>query len=681
MANIVRVSGNNETCKSPIDMDLFLHYSLIPSAFIILVLSFLHRRINKMRLDEKMALLNRRFGLVMPLDFIGTFSNRWSYGFAFGGMANKVMILFSEEYLPFQAPTWAKAIVVLVGALEVGFSYYPIFACLSTGFKLVGSVLGFLYTLTWFILSVWDIASCPNGEIIGDYQKLIINWPSLLCLAFLMARFVHIFVKALSVHLGLVAGTTEASTFLQEHQTQHVLQLLKKVINKNKQKSWFQLKIYDWDPHFKYPSRMVGTAVLALICLYIFVVVEYYSVMNYAFSVLNLLKEEFEKLMSFSNDTQQYLPSIVQMEEFVSVAQTTWTITTFLSCGTSVSYVIHILVCYRKHIKRLWVGERSFLAVKFQTPKSSESVAAIARYSGWQIAYIMWGYFIMHIVQFLFGLFVAYSFALPIKHGQGLQMLKGYGIGVLTIGIVIALMIIQVMMASTFFLQKKISPEDKGKPLALNNRKAFHTFNYFFFFYNVILGIGACLFRLLCSFVLGTWLVARIDRTIMQKGHESPDMGYATWVGMIFVDHYHTNPVLVCFCHILLKSHYERKLQIYPEYSFFPRSSGTSRVSPRARTRWLLLYTLLNNPKLILLRKQQSECNSREIEPHGMARDKLALAYVFAANWENICETPHEAHCVNLSQVRVRVSHDAENESGDKMQTIADAVDSDTGSI
>lgn len=662
-------------------MNLFLHYSLIPSAFIILVLSFLHRRVNKMRLDEKMALLNRRFGLVMPLDFIAAFSNRWSYGFAFGGMANKVMILFSEEYLPFQAPTWAKAIVFLIGALEVGFSYYPIFACLSTGFKIVGSVLGFLYTLTWFVVSVWDIASCSYGEIIGDYQKLIINWPSLLCLAFLMARFVHIFIKALLVHLRIVAATTESNSFLQEHQTQHVLQLLKKDINKCKQKSWFQRKIYDWDPHFKYPSRMVGTSVLALICLYIFVVVEYYTVINYAFSVLHRVKEEFEDLMKSSNDTQQYLPSIVQMEEFFSVSQTTWTVTTFLSCGTSISYVVHILVCYRKHIKRLWVGERSFLALKLQTPKSSESVAAIARYSGWQIAYIMWGYFIMHIVQFLFGLLIAYSIVLPIKHGQGLQTLKGYGIGLLTIGIVISLAILQVVMASTFFLQKKISPEDKGKPLALNNRKAFHTFNYFFFFYNVILGIGACLFRLLSSFVLGTWLVARIDRTIMQKGHESPDIGYTTWVGMIFVDHYHTSPVLVCFCHILLKSHFERKLQIYPEYSFFPRSSGTSRISPRARTRWLLLYTLLNNPKLILLRNHQSEHDSSGTEPQQMASDKIALAYALAANWENICETPHESHCVNISQVRMRVPHDAVNEFGDKTQTISGVVDSDTGGI
>lgn len=55
----------------------------------------------------------------------------------------------------------------------------------------------------------------------------------------------------------------------------------------------------------------------------------------------------------------------------------------------------------------------------------------------------------------------------------------------------------------------------------------FHNFNYFLFFYNVLLGLGACLSRLLISCILGTWLIARIDRTIMQNGYEGVDMG--TW--------------------------------------------------------------------------------------------------------------------------------------------------------
>lgn len=56
-------------------------------------------------------------------------------------------------------------------------------------------------------------------------------------------------------------------------------------------------------------------------------------------------------------------------------------------------------------------------------------------------------------------------------------------------------------------------------------RKAFHCFNYFFFFYNVVMGFSNCILRLLCSIVVGTWLVSRIDRSIMQRGYEGIDAG------------------------------------------------------------------------------------------------------------------------------------------------------------
>ncbi|XP_030776143.1 stimulated by retinoic acid gene 6 protein-like [Rhinopithecus roxellana] len=98
----------NGTCTSSVDMELFLHYSLIPSLFIILILSFLQRREHRRQRDDTSYLLGNRFGIIMPLDFVGTFSNRWSYGIAFGATANKVMFLFSEGYQPLQIPQWAQ---------------------------------------------------------------------------------------------------------------------------------------------------------------------------------------------------------------------------------------------------------------------------------------------------------------------------------------------------------------------------------------------------------------------------------------------------------------------------------------------------------------------------------------------------------------------------------------------
>lgn len=66
------------------------------------------------------GLASRAVSLIhRPLDFVGSFSNRWSYGIAFGATANKVMFLFSEGYQPLQIPQWAQGKGCLVPAGNV----------------------------------------------------------------------------------------------------------------------------------------------------------------------------------------------------------------------------------------------------------------------------------------------------------------------------------------------------------------------------------------------------------------------------------------------------------------------------------------------------------------------------------------------------------------------------------
>ncbi|KAL8202865.1 UNVERIFIED_CONTAM: hypothetical protein K2H54_027602 [Gekko kuhli] len=589
----------NETCKSSIDLQDFLHYSLVPSVAIIIVLSCLEKTWDGRRpINEQWPLLKRRCGTVIPLDFIGAFHNRWSLAFAFGATANKVMILFSEGSLPVQVPQWARAFVILVSAMEVGLSSYPFFACLSTHFQITGAVLGFLYAGSWFAVIVLNTVQCPHGRVVGEYETIVFYWPSLLCLVFLLGRYIHILVKALWVCLRLGLPSEETS-FPGIHQIHYVQQVLRKPPKQQPLKSWIQQKVYKWDPYFRFPSRMTCMAGLAIICLYMFVVMEFY-VKKRVLHTLNTLEENFEMLVAARNTSGVLASAAELLKEFIDVTEDVWFVTTFTTCLTSVSYVFHILACYRKHMKRLWAGEKQFLPLS--SYKLSHSVAAIARYSGWQIAYLLWGYLIIHIVSTVFGVIFVYSFVLLIKHGQGIEMVKSLGTAILTVGIMVGLMVLQIAMATKFFLQPKILLDDKEKPLALDNRKAFHNFNYFFFFYNVLLGLSACLFRLLCSVVVGAWLIARIDRTIMPRGYEAADTGFKTWIGMLLMDHYHTNPTLVCFCHVLVAQSRVRHQQRTPSYHCFSNDADF-RVSKKAKIRWQLLYTLLNNPSLSTLRK------------------------------------------------------------------------------
>ncbi|XP_057699855.1 STRA6-like isoform X2 [Corythoichthys intestinalis] len=533
-----------------------------------------------------------------PLDTIGSLSNRWSYGFAFGAVSYGVLLLFSENYIPFAVPPWARAVVYLVGALEVGLVNFPFFACLSTPFRATGAVLGILYSLCWLTITVWDTFTCPGGKMLGKYQKIIIQWPCVLSHIFLLGRFVYMLVKDVRIHLQLEQEDLDKLT--EQHQVQHVKRLLRKTNTLSKAQTWFQSRVYEWDPHFKFPNRIVGTAIISLIGLYTMTLADY-SLSNFAFGKVERWKNMLKNL-TFCDQNEALAAMMPQLEEFIDVARKTWFATTIFASLNSVAYTLHVLICYRKHLKRLWKGEKGFLPEKLLQPKSATSVASIARYSGWQIAFTLWGYLMVHFVHFLIAVLLVYFFVIPIKHGNGLAMLSHLGILIVTIGLVVALVIFQVLLVHVFFLQDKLSPTDKHKPLALNNRKAFHCFTYFFFFYNVIMGISNCFIRLVTSIVLGTWLVSRIDRTIMQRGYETIDAGYTTWIGMIFADHYHNNPVMVCFCQLLVFTTVEK--QTLTAYSTFINTPSENSVNSRARRRWALLYTLLRNPNLILHRKR-----------------------------------------------------------------------------
>ncbi|CAM4499872.1 unnamed protein product [Leuciscus chuanchicus] len=606
-----------EECQNGISLDLFLHCSLVPAVCIVFLLSFVQRRAKAQPFEDRFPYLRGRFGIVVPLDFIGNLSNRWSYGFAFGAIAPSVIQLFSESYTPFNVPNWAKAILYLVGAIEVGVAYLPFFACLSTPHRVLGGALGLLYTLMWLIVRLYATISCPSGRILGSHEKLIILWPFFLCLLFLLGRFVYIIVKAVRIQLQLQADENEED--LQFHQFRYVQTLLKRPSEQPEEKSWFRRKVYDWDPHFKFPNRMIGTSIISLIGLYMMTLADY-SLSDYTFDKLDALKDSLAEIASSCNQTDNIFTSLIpRMNEFSIVARRSWLATTIFSTLTSVTYTFHVLVCYRKHIKRLWRGQKTFLPEKFHKPSPAVSVAAITRYSGWQIAFTLWGFLIVHFVQFLFVLMFVYGVVLPIQKGQFLSWLSSVGVILLTIFIVIALVVGQIILVQVFFLQDKLSPEDKEKPLAINNRKAFHCFNYFFFFYNVIMGLSNCILRLLSSCIVGTWLVSRIDRTIMQRGYESMDPGYSTWIGMIFADHYHSNPVMVSFCHLLLGRIVEKRGPAVPSYATFSNNTGCS-VGGRVRVRWLLLYTLLRNPALILMRKRKTLTQNDNQDPLLLAR-------------------------------------------------------------
>ncbi|XP_063149135.1 stimulated by retinoic acid gene 6 protein-like [Candoia aspera] len=615
----------NFTCQSSVEAETFLHFSLVPSVIITLLLSCLEKRTKRCCFDEKCPKCAGYCGLLIPLDSGSVFSNRWSLGFAFGVTADKLMFLFEKNYVPEEFPGWAKVFWILLVAFEMGISSYPFFVCLSTKHEIIGAILGFLYTASWSVVMIVDIIECPEGDVVGEYSNTILMWPSLLCHFFLLGRFLFMFVKAVRIRSKF--NLNEEDSFLEEHQLQYVQQLLRKPLLGQPQKNWIQRKLYQWDPYFKFPNRIISTVVVLFICLYMFVVTEFLMAKILILKPLRNLWTNFKASLSVSETTEPWIENI---EEFIDVVQGVWIVTVVISAVTCTGYVFHILTCYRKHIKLLRAGRKYLLLSESMKVSSSQSVVALSKFISFQTAHIMWGYLIIHLVQWVFGMVLMYILILPMKHGQWMQLWNKWATVILTFVIILLIKKMQVIVAGRFFLQPKLSPSDSQKPFALDNRKVFINFSYFLFFHSVVVGLTSCLIRLLRSIILGAWLVGRMDRPVMPKGYEHCDSGFSVWVGMLFLDHYHLNPILVCFCHILgtrLKEKYmhtpktletgagDKMKQLYRDMAE-DRYCQVPRMSGKARTRWLLLYTLLNNPSLQKIRKLRSMSHSVDSPNH-----------------------------------------------------------------
>ncbi|XP_049328630.1 stimulated by retinoic acid gene 6 protein-like [Astyanax mexicanus] len=363
--------------------------------FIVLLLSFLERRGRVYSFEERFPYLRGRFGIVVPLDFTGTLRNRWSYAFAIGAAAPHMFTLFAGYIVPFTLPKWLISLVYLVAAFEVGVAFLPFFACLSTRHRELGGALGLLYTLTWLILAVWKFHCLPIcGETLEEVFcfEWLLQWPHLLCLVFLLGRFGFMLVKGVRNRLQKndQQYRRKDNNVDETHQYRYVQTLLRRPPERLLEKTWFRRKVYDWDPYFKFPNRMIATAVVSLIGLYGFILGE--QVISAV-----LLKRWHLMLQQFLSNTKD-----------LDYAIKNWHTTAALATLVSVAHVGHVLVCYRKHMKRLWAGEKKFLPETYHVPHSAVSVAAFLKYPGWQIAYTIWGEY-SH-VAYRFYLDVLFSF-------------------------------------------------------------------------------------------------------------------------------------------------------------------------------------------------------------------------------------------------------------------------------
>jgi len=57
--------------------------------------------------------------------------------------------------------------------------------------------------------------------------------------------------------------------------------------------------------------------------------------------------------------------------------------------------------------------------------------------------------------------------------------------------------------------------------------------SYFFFFYNILLGMFSCTMRMLKGMLLGVIFISRIDRTTLMQGFQTWDKGVSKLINLL----------------------------------------------------------------------------------------------------------------------------------------------------
>lgn len=196
--------------------------------------------------------------------------------------------------------------------------------------------------------------------------------------------------------------------------------------------------------------------------------------------------------------------------------------------------------------------------------------------SGYAIGYLLWGYLILFEVSLVSTIVIRFL----IKFYFIAENLAKIFLPIITIYIFKRILI---WYLCRYFLVNNSNKSNKS--FLFKNANFYFILSHFNFFFDCFLGSFVCFMRMAKSSLAALFFMPRLDYSIFGRYLERTDMGFISYVSFIHIEVSQTHPVKLAFCE-LAKS----------------QSGKYSREWIRARNRWSLAYTLINNP---LLKKQR----------------------------------------------------------------------------
>ncbi|XP_072051205.1 stimulated by retinoic acid gene 6 protein-like isoform X2 [Amphiura filiformis] len=610
--------SSDSECNDPVSWGYFIHGSLVPAALIILILSHMQRRLKPYRAED---CCHRYYALIYPINLLDNCNNRTAYSLAFGATASLMLDLFYGTYAQYYAQSvdefWIKILIGGFATIEIGLACYPYFACISTPSRLTGSSLGFMYVSFWFTIQLTLNILCPDRPgTYFRYQSLVAQFPVLICMFLLAMYFLFTFIDTIKERHHTDIKPTLEEKMMKTHHAIYVQELLKKPVTKVY--TGWEAKVYArYAPKdgFKYPTRICATFVVAVICMYqlsLPMIAGGRVGLQTLFYLILQGAPIYFKENNFTEATVNETLKIIGQTQ--TAADTSLVIGSCIAIALQLLYVGHIFVCYRKHVLRLYQGDRLFLPKDAIT--SQDAIVGNLKYCGYQIAYFLSGYIIITYVLFALVLIFSTLIIMPLINNAGFffYVIANFLVPAAIIGAIVFSS--QNILAKFYFLQPKLNEGDKDKPMALQHRQWYHNFSYLLVFLNTLLGLISALVRIIRGTLLGIFLLSRIDRPVLMRGYEIKDNAYKVYVGNLNMINQHSHPVLIVFCQLLINEYIlpgrtkrytsHRPGEGYGAMDESPSHDRTvqGRRKKAAIFHWQIAYTLLNNPSIIGTRKR-----------------------------------------------------------------------------
>ncbi|XP_061526105.1 receptor for retinol uptake stra6-like isoform X3 [Phycodurus eques] len=282
-----------------------------------------------------------------------------------------------------------------------------------------------------------------------------------------------------------------------------------------------------------------------------------------------------------------------------------------LSCVVSLVMLMRTMVLHRSNLRGLYKGEIYNLYNSQKSLRPSKSgVVCWMGLTGYQAAIVCLGMVIQTVVFFICFLFLVFLIIIPIFYGRNLIVFEIAGKAWPGWVTVVVVTVLQHVAAKFAFVKKDAGTRD------LNNRESLFLLTYLLFLINTVVGLIVAIWRMVITALHNIVHLGRVDISLLHHTAEAYDPAFHYYTHFLKVEVSQSHPVMKAFCGLLLDimvvgGQVGQKIRDAEE-GIQESSQSTSTSSRRIRSRWQLVYTLVNNPALLGSRKHFQTMQSLE---------------------------------------------------------------------